>query len=503
MELFEQIRREYEYGAGSIRAVAKKLGVHRRLIRQALEDAVPPERKKPQRKQPRLSGVKDFIDGVLAQDRNAPRKQRHTARRIYLRIRQELPEAAVSESTVRRYVCERKREMQMDAREVFIAQTYAFGDEAQVDWYEAFADFSGDRQKVYLFCMRSMASGAAFHRAYLHATQQAFLEAHEYAFAWFGGVFRRLRYDNLSSAVKRVLRGTRRDETERFISFRSHHQFEADFCTPGQAHEKGGVEGEGGYFRRNHLVPVPQVRDLDELNELLARANAEDSNRIIGQRTETAGMLMKTERDHLRPLAKDGFDLAEISFPEVDSHGCVRVRTNRYSTPLRPGTKVQARVNPSHVEIWHDGRRVARHERCYSRQQQVLDLEHYLEPLSRKPGALAGSTALVQWRQQGRWKPIHDRLWQTLNARHGRQNGTRQVIELLGLGREHGYDRLESAVAAALTLGCSDAEAVRYLLLSGGLERNQPEQMEVAHLACYDRPLPSTAEYDRLLGATA
>jgi hypothetical protein len=161
------------------------------------------------------------------------------------RIRREKPEATVSESTVRGYVAWKKQAFGT-SKEVCIAQTYGFGDEAQVDWFEAYAEFTGDRQKVNVFCMRSMASGAAFHRAYFHATQQAFLEAHELAFRWFGGVFVQVRYDNLRAAVKKILRGHRREETERFLVFRSHWGFEAEFCNPEEAHEKGGVEGEGG-----------------------------------------------------------------------------------------------------------------------------------------------------------------------------------------------------------------------------------------------------------------
>ena len=113
-----------------------------------------------------------------------------------------------------------------------------------------------------------MASGGAYHRAYTHATQQAFLEAHERAFGYFDGVFKLLRYDNLRSAVKKILRGYRREETSRFIAFRSHWRFQSEFCNPAHGNEKGGVECEGGYFRRNHWVPLPEARDLEELKRL-------------------------------------------------------------------------------------------------------------------------------------------------------------------------------------------------------------------------------------------
>jgi hypothetical protein len=128
-------------------------------------------------------------------------------------------------------------------------------------------------------------------------------------------------------------------------------------------------------------------------------------------------------------------------------------------------------------------------------------LEHYLEPLSRKPGALAGSTALMQWRQQQRWNDCHDHLWQVLNARHGRQNGTRLMVEVIGLGRQHGYDRLQATIERALALGCSDVEAIRYLLLEEQLERTRPEALHLPELMEYDRPLPSCGDYDRLLSA--
>jgi len=289
VELFEQIRREYEHGGGTIRGIAKKLGIHRRMVREAVVSAVPVERKTPVRERPKLEPAMAFIDAVLEADKKAPRKQRHTAHRIWCRIQAEMPGVEVAESTIRRHVRERKIALALLHRETFIPQSYVWGGEAQVDWYEAYADICGERELAYIFCMRSMASGGAFHCAFPHASQQAFLEAHEKAFVYFGGVFTTLRYDNLKSAVKKILRGHQREETTRFMAFRSHWGFQSEFCTPAEGHEKGGVEGEGGYFRRNHLVPVPQVASWEALNLFLLEASRNDEQRLIGERTQTVG----------------------------------------------------------------------------------------------------------------------------------------------------------------------------------------------------------------------
>jgi transposase len=501
VELYEQIRREYEYGAGTIQGVARKLGVHRRMVREAIGNAVPARRKKTERPQLKMGAAAEFIDGILESDRKAPRKQRHTARRIYERIQAEVPECKAAERTVRHYVAQRKQALGLKRRETFVPQSYDWGVEAQVDWYEAYADLDGERTKLQVFSMRSMASGAAYHCAYLRATQQAFLEAHQLAFHYFGGVFRRLRYDNLSSAVKKILRGYERELTARFIAFRSHWQYQADFCTPNEGHEKGGVEGEVGYFRRNHWVPVPVASNLVELNQQLLDHCRRDEKRVLAGRTESVGILLLTEKEHLRPLVEEDFELTEVSFPVTDQSGCAKVRTNFYSVPLKSGSLVEARVYPSVVEFWHNGTRIAQHERSYGRFQQILDLEHYLEVLEQKPGALRGSKPLAQWRAQGRWPEGYDQLWDAMNARHGRQDGTRAMIALLRMGSEFGHAKLETAVIQALKLGCTDVAAIRHLLMSDQLQHAVAEIVQIGALAGYERPLPTLTEYNQLLSS--
>jgi hypothetical protein len=263
------------------------------------------------------------------------------------------------------------------------------------------------------------------------------------------------------------------------------------------------VESEGGYFRRNHLVPLPAARDLEHLNELLLAASREEEQRVIAGRGQTVGAAMAIEREHLRPLAAEGFDLAAISFPVVNGSGCVSVLTNFYSAPVAAGTRVEAKVQAAYVEIWHQGQCVARHERCFGRQPKVLNLEHYLDVLRKKPGALAGSMPLAQWRAQGRWPESFDGFWEQLQQRRGKQEGTRAMIEVLRLGREHGYDRLRQAVEQALAMGGSDVGVIQYLLALERMEkRGAAEALEVGWLSRYERPQPSLKDYDRLLEAT-
>jgi len=174
----------------------------------------------------------------------------------------------------------------------------------------------------------------------------------------------------------------------------------------------------------------------------------------------------------------------------VDAQRCVRVRTNRYSVPAPVGSTLEARVYTPFIEIWRGGERIARHERCYNKQQQILDLEHCLDILHRKPGALAGSKPLEQQRQAGLWPVCFDTFWMQLKEWHGKQNGTKEMIELLMLGKEHGRKELQQAVERCLSLKCSDVAAVRHLLNTESWQRPVCEPIDIGSLNRYERPLP-------------
>jgi hypothetical protein len=227
----------------------------------------------------------------------------------------------------------------------------------------------------------------------------------------------------------------------------------------------------------------------------------EDESRHIAGYEQSVGAGLLIERSHLLPLVKEGMDLAQVTFCSVNNLGCVAVLTNTYSVPLPIGTQVQAKIHASTIELWHDGHCVARHDRNYGRKQQVLDLEHYLDVLTRKPGALAGSTPLAQQRQAGLWPASFDQIWQSLIERNGKQSGTRQMIDLLKLTREHGHAKLRGAIELALSTGCHDAAAVKHLLHADELKHVRCDAMDIGFLERYARPLPVMTEYDQLLGA--
>lgn len=503
VELFEQIRRDHARGELSQRALAAKYRVHRRTVRQALESPLPPPRKRPEgRPAPKLGEYVSLIDEWLIADQSAPRKQRHTAKRIWKRLVDEHG-ADVAETTVRDHVRKRRRELGFTVGEVFVPQVHAPGRTAEVDWGEAEVDLAGARTTVHLFQMRACFSGAAFAMASPVETQQAFLEGHALAFDWFGGVFAEMRYDNLGSAVKKVLRGRRRVETDRFIALRSHYLFESMFTTPGiqGAHEKGGIEGEVGRFRRNHLVPVPSVGSIGQLNRLLVDACESDLGRRIAGRPVTIGEQLAAERPLLRVISEP-FDAAETSVVRVDSKALVTVRQNRYSVPVAlAGLKVTARIGASEIQIWHRDREVARHERLHGKYGTRAVLDHYLELLARKPGALARSLPLAQERDRGAWPQTFDELWASLRSRWGACEADKQMVDVLMLCREHGPATVELAVRGVLAAGAIDGRAVGVLARrTSATGPVAPLEGLEARLTAHDRPEPDLSGYDQLIG---
>jgi transposase len=503
VELYEQIRRAGARDGLSIRELSRRFGVHRRDVRAALVSAVPPSRRQSSpRVAPALGAWKAIIDGWLEADRAAPRKQRHTARRVWERLVDEHG-AAVAESTVRRYVGEARRREAFAVVEVMVPQRHPMGEEAEVDFGDISVYLDGLLTVVHLFVMRLSASGEAFRWAYLNEAQEVFLDGHVRAFEAFGGVPGTVRYDNLKAAVVRVLKGRDRAESERFVVLRSHYRFESFYCRPGieGSHEKGGVEGEIGRFRRRWLVPVPHVASMAELNELLAAASAKDSGRHIYRRRESVAEHFSVEQDFLHALPAEPFPVALSLRPRVDHKARVSVRQVFYSVPVRyVAQRIDVRLGADTVEMLDGSRVVAHHPRGVVKGSEVLTLDHYLEVLAAKPGAMRNATALARARASGGFTDTHDRFWNQARRRLGERDGTKAFIEVLLAHRTMPADAVIFGMNAALAVASVDP-AVVLIEARKATEGSTVAALPIGELARFDRPKPTLNRYDDLLEA--
>jgi len=507
VEQFERIRRDRRDEGLSIRELAERHRVHRRTVRAALEDATPPVRRSPVRASPVLGAYEGLVRGWLVADVAAPRKQRHTARRVWQRLLEE-EAAVVGESSVRRLVARLRVEVGSGRTLVTVPQTHPVGVEAEVDFGEFRAVVAGVLTKLFMFVLRLSHSGKAVHVAYANQAQESFLDGHVRAFTALGGVpTGMIRYDNLTPAVVRVLLGRERAENPRFVALRSHYGYDSFFCEPGiaGAHEKGGVEGEIGRFRRRHLTPVPQVASLAALNATLAEADARDDARRIASRAETVGAAFEREAVALNPLPGNDFDPSVMLSCRVDAKARVCVRQSYYSVPAHlAGRRVSARLGAATVDVLADGTLVATHVRSLHKGSEDLVLDHYLEVLGRKPGALAGATALVAARASGAFTDTHQRFWDAARRGLGDGPGTRALIGVLLLHRTMTGTQVQAGMAAALALGRLDPDLVAVeARLATAARGSAPARVAVppaaGPAAGVERDAPSLHGYDDLL----
>lgn len=526
VELYAAIRRDARTGLSG-RAIQRKHGVTWRTVSKALTSAWPEARKQYPPRASKLDPYKPVIDAILRVDLDAPRKQRHTVKRIFDRLIEEHGMVDVSYQVVRAYVAARRPEIRAEfGREppvVFVPQSHRPGMEAEVDFGEVVVRLRGEQVTCFLFAFRLSYSGKAVHRIFLSGGQEAFFEGHAHAFSVLGGVpAGKVRYDNLKAAVAQVLGFSRqRVETERWTAFRSHFGLDAFYCQPGLtgAHEKGGVEGQIGYFRRNHLVPIPEVDSIDALNARVEAWDLEDEARRIGARPRTIGELFAAEKPLLKPLPEEPCETGRWFHPRVDRHSQITVRTNRYSVPIRLiGRRVKVLLHANHLVVYDGTTEIARHERLPVKGGARMELDHYLEALHRKPGALPGATALEQARSAGKFTPVHDAWWAATRKVHGDAAGTRALIEVLLLHRHLVHDHVVAGLAAALRAGALtiDAVALEARKAADADDTTTPverpwdatspttpvaslTQRRMTHIPADTRPLPSVAVYDQLL----
>ncbi len=457
---YESIRKAYYVEGLSIRQIGKRLHHGRKLVRKAIDHAQPEGYRLKQGRPARvLAAYQARIDVLILESEQLPRKQRYTGHKIYQLLQAE--GYSGSESNLQRYVGQ-QREVRKHPQ-AYVPLQFDAGRDAQVDWGEAVADIGDQRQKVQIFVLRLNHSKVRFVMAFPFQKQEAFLEGHIQAFHFLGGIPRRITYDNLKTAVFRVLDGHNRQEQNAFTAFRSYYLFESQYCTPAQGHEKGGVESDVGYSQRNFFSPIPQAKDFSDLNFQLQQACWNDMQRRVRGETDTVAEIWQREKSALLPLSADDYPACSSHVVKVNPYSQVVFETNRYSVPTEyVGKQLALRAYSFRVQILSLERVITEHRRCFEREQDILDPLHYLGLLEQRPGAFEHALPIRQWRQK--WSPDYEHLLSVLRQNRPDGSGIREFIAILKLHGRYPAETVDRAVHQALALGAAHLDGVQLCL---------------------------------------
>lgn len=494
MSQYDFIRTAHRVYGKSIKQISRETGHSKNTIRRALKGEYSNYKSRQQQPYPVLGSYLTIIDRWLKEDKDRPPKQRHTATRIAQRLKKEHGYAG-GLSTVYRYVREAKLRIGIGKQRAFIPLEIENLGEAEVDWGTAHVILNEIQTKIKFFCMRSKYSGKHFVRLYPCERQQAFFDAHVKAFSYFGGVFPVLIYDNLTTAVQKVLKGKKRIKQENFSKFHAYYNFTPRFCNVAAGHEKGGVEGIVGFSRRNYMVPVPHARSLEELNEkILAECHAYGDHKIKN-RPGTVDELFVEEKEKLLSLPPEVFSNIVISDGKSDKYSTVIVDKNRYSVPTEYAQlKLKVLLFTEKVEIYWGNKQIAAHKRLYSSNQWCLNPDHYLDLIQRRPQAFESARPIKQWRKV--WPASLENLLERFCEKQGQTAGVKDFISVLMFYRDHSQSDVEDAVEKALKANLSTSEGVKSLLFYPKTKETKPKP-----LVQWNRlPAPDMAVYGQLGG---
>ena len=473
---YNYIRTAHRVYGKSIKQIVRETGHSRNTIRRALKGEYSNYKTREKQPYPVLEPYLPIINKWLNEDLDRPRKQRHTATRIINRLKKE-HEYTGGSSTVSRYVREAKLRIGIGNQRAFIPLLIENFGEAEVDWGTAYVILDEVQTQVKFFCMRSKFSGNHFVRLYPCERQQVFFDAHVKAFEYFGGIFPIIIYDNLKTAVQKVLKGKKRIKQESFSKFHAYYNFEPRFCNVAAGHEKGGVEGIVGFSRRNYMVPVPEAKSLDDLNEkILAECIAYGDHRIKN-RPGTVSELFSQEKKKLLPLPVDEFSNIVIADGKSDKYSTVIVDKNRYSVPTEYAQlKLKVLLFAEKVEIFWDNKVVAEHKRQFNNNQWCLNPDHYLDLIQRRPQAFESARPIKQWREV--WPKSLEILLERFCEKQGQTTGIKDFIMVLMFYRDHSESDIQDAVEKAIKANLSTSDGVKSLLMYPKIEGAKIEPLD-------------------------